>query len=382
MAALAVSLSCRRSGASVRSVQDERVAPKGHVPEPDDLQAGAIWPQGGLRAALRALRPLVGARAIDAAGSAPPLERFAIMRDPPSVASCVVLEDGGVRAMRADAEPGVNAFLDGIQRSRVIGHVNGSPIVHALIAAVVRERVDRRLLTWTTPRVADLVLASRAHLGEVGWASLEATSLRLVDVTAGDAPDAVLHPLGVRARALDVIAVERESLERRLGAEWCRHETRWLWIDGGVSGNLAIDATAPAFGVVKSHNTLYGDAAALGMSLALAAGERSPLFLVQHRSRRAVASWYLRVHASDDGDPLHGLVRVEVAPPSSMFAAHDVERAHPDPDAVRALTRRANDISEWILAERAPIALPDPRWDTLTYGVYACEQFLKAFIGT
>ena len=331
---------------------------------------------------MRALRPLVGSRAIDAAGSAPPLERFALAGDPPAVASCEVLEDGGVRAMRMDAEPGVSAFLDGIQRSRVIGHVNGSPIVFATVAAVVRERVERRMGTWTTPRVRHLVLASRAHLGEAAWTALERTSVMPVDVTEGDAAEPTRHPLAVRARALEVVAQERETVERRLAAEWCSQETRWLWIDGGMSGNLAIDATAPAFGVVKSHNTLYGDAAALDMTLALAVGERSPLFLVQHRSRRAVASWYVRVHASDDGDPLHGLVRVEVAPPSSMGAAHHDGRTRPDPEAVRALTRRADEISAWILAERAPIALPDPRWDTLTYGVYACEQFLKAFIGT
>ena len=100
-----------------------------------------------------------------------------------------------------------------------------------------------------------------------------------------------------------------------------------------------------------------------------------------HRARRGVASWYLRVHPSDDGDPLHGLVRVEVAPPSTLFRVEDFERAHPDVVAVHALSQRANAVSGWILAERGPLALPDPRWDTLTYGVYACEQFLKALIG-
>jgi hypothetical protein len=361
-------------------VKDERVAPGGHVPVPDDGPSDAIWRDGGLRAALRALRPLVGGRAIDAASSAPPLERFALISDPPAVASCTVLETGGGRLMSTAAAPGVSAFLDGIQRSRVIGHIHGSPIVFATVAAVVRERVDRRMTTWSEPRLRHLVLASRSRLGEANWAELSASSLTLIDLTGNDSAEPLLHPLSVRARALEVIAQEREAVERRLAAEWCEAETRWLWIDGGVSGNLAIDDTSTAFGVVKSHNTLYGDAAALDTMMSLEVGERGPLFLVQHRSRRAVASWYLRVHASDDGDPLHGLVRVEVAPPSSMFASGDPEQA-PDARSVHALAQRADEISAWILAERAPIALPDPRWDTLTYGVYACEQFLKAFIG-
>jgi hypothetical protein len=202
-----------------------------------------------------------------------------------------------------------------------------------------------------------------------------------LDISASGRGEVPLHPLAVRARALELVAQERETLERRLAAAWCGAESRWLWVDGGISGNLAVDASAPAFGVVKSHNTLYGDPSLLRATLSLAVGERSPVFLVEHRARRGVASWYLRVHASDDGDPLHGLMRVEVAPPSTLFRPADVSAADPVPSAVDALSRRADEISGWILAERAPLALPDPRWDTLTYGVYACEQFLKAMIG-
>ncbi len=331
---------------------------------------------------LRTLRPLVGAEAIDAAGSAAPLERFALAGDPPSVASCIPLERPGDCAVRADSEPVVAAFLDGVQRSRVVGHLADSPLVFATVAAVVQERIDRRMVTWTTPRVQWLLLASRTHLGERHWTSLEETGLAPIDVSDPGRNDVPLHPLAVRARALDFVAQERETLERRLAADWCRTESRWLWIDGGISGNLAVDAAAPAFGVVKSHSTLYGDAAAIRAALRLGVGARSPLFLVQHRARRGVASWYLRLHTGRGGDPLHGLVRVEVAPPSTLFAPADTSFTHPDPVAVDALSARADAISAWMLAERAPLSLPDPRWDTLTYGVYACEQYLKALIGS
>ena len=71
-----------------------------------------------------------------------------------------------------------------------------------------------------------------------------------------------------------------------------------------------------------------------------------------------------------------------VAPPSTLFRPDDTKYTRPEPSAVLALAQRAGEISAWMLAERAPIALPDPRWDTLTYGVHACEQFLKALVGS
>ena len=39
---------------------------------------------------------------------------------------------------------------------------------------------------------------------------------------------------------------------------------------------------------------------------------------------------------------------------------------------------RADEISRWILAEKTPLALPDGRWDKMSYGVRDCEEFLRA----
>ena len=80
--------------------------------------------------------------------------------------------------------------------------------------------------------------------------------------------------------------------------------------------------------------------------------------------RATVASWYLRLRESSD--PLWGLVRVEV----SMQAN----------SGKRALGERADQISRWILAEAAPLALPDSRWDTTAYGIRDCQQFLRSSI--
>ena len=331
-----------------------------------------------LRGALRALRALFGDGAVGAVGAGPPLERIALRGDPPNVAPCVLLEPAGARAVGLPVEPLVAAFLDGVQRSHVVGYAGGAPLVYASVAAAVRLRVDRRLETWRAPSVHRALFASRARLGDAAWDQLLARGVSLVHLTAGyAAADVPVHPFALRARALELVALERETLERRLAADWCRSERRWLWIDGGISGNLAVDEQATAFGVVKSHTTLYGTTEQVAATLALREMERSPVFLVGHRPRRAVASWYLRLRTGANGDPLHGLVRIEVPPPAELSDTGELTAA-----LCSRLTAHADRISAGILAERAPLSLPDPRWDTLTYGIHACEMYLDALVGS
>ena len=47
-------------------------------------------------------------------------------------------------------------------------------------------------------------------------------------------------------------------------------------------------------------------------------------------------------------------------------------------DDVSVLSERAGAVSRWILAERAPLALPDARWDRMVYGIRDCEEYLRA----
>lgn len=370
-----------RAVASLPFVTDDLAGPLGHdlaepgrVVQPNGPSVDAVV---AIRAVLRALEPGAGEEVILATDAGVVLERLSRPTDPPAVSSCTPLEPSASRRP-VSAAPTVRAFLDGIQRSRLIGHVAGSPLVLGTVAAGVRVRDARRLVSWRAPVVRRTLFASRAQIGERIWSRLSAAGVPLVDLTDREAADAISpHPLAIRARALELVAREREQAERQLAAEWCASETTWLWIDGGIAGNLAVNEQATAFGVVKSHNTLYGDADFVRQVFALRAGERSPSFLVGHRSRRAVASWYLRLRDSTNGDPLHGLVRVEVAPPLLPL---DVIPHGGDAD-LSMYVARIDAISSWILAERAPVSLPDPRWDTLTYGVYACEQYLHAIIG-
>jgi hypothetical protein len=333
-----------------------------------------------LRVALRALRPVLG-DGLRVGEDTPTLEHLAMRADPPAVAGCLALESGASRRLPVAAAPLIAGFLDGIQRSRLVGHVHGTPVVLATVAAAIRVRHERQLQAWATPLVERRLFVSRRAVGEAAWAAVDASGVPITDLsppeTGSEPADLPEHPHLLRARALDQVALDRERLERQLAAQWCATESRWLWIDGGLAGNLAITAAAPAFGVVKSHATLYGDAAALRMVLALREGERSPAFLVGHRPRRAVASWYLRLRDAAHGDPLFGLVRVEIAPPATLL---DPEIA--TADGREAFTLHVDRLSSAILLERAPISLPDARWDTLTYGVHACERYLQAVIGS
>ena len=86
------------------------------------------------------------------------------------------------------------------------------------------------------------------------------------------------------------------------------------------------------------------------------------MFRVTSPKRTNVASWYLRLRDPRGHDPMWGLVRVEAAEPQ---IGDDV-------------TARADLVSRWILAEAAPLSLPDARWDKMVYGVRDCEVFLRA----
>ncbi|GAB1342291.1 hypothetical protein MASR1M101_14180 [Gemmatimonas sp.] len=329
---------------------------------------------------------MLGATAV-VTGDDATLERSVARSDHPLVAACLPLEEGAPRPVAPADAPLVAAFLDGVQRSRVVAHCEGTPLVFATVAAAIRARIDRRLITWGQPELRRQLLVSRVAFGESRWQQLLDAGVPVADL---DEPDVDVapstespslpaawpaHPHALRARALTKVSLERERLERQLAARWCASETRWLWIDGGIAGNVAFDANAPVFGVVKSHTTLYGSGAAVRDILSLPEGARSPAFLVGHRMRRAVASWYLRWRPASHADPLFGLVRVEVIPPPSLLEQQVA------PAALAAFSSHCDRLSAAILLERHPVSLPDPRWDTLAYGVHAVETYLKSLIG-
>ena len=101
------------------------------------------------------------------------------------------------------------------------------------------------------------------------------------------------------------------------------------------------------------------------MLLDLAQGMRTTSFVPGWQLRRATTdqrcSWYIRLWPPQRGaDALGSLMRVE--------APLDTK-----PEEVDEVTR-------WILAERAPLAKPDPRWSAMIYPIHHVEKILKPLV--
>ena len=328
-----------------------------HVSREDEPRVNVRTIQRQLAALLPEARP--------AGQGEPTLELATQGNDAPRLISATVLEGDTLRARQLSGPPvpAFRAFLDGTQRSETASYLGPIPLVIGHVAAVVRERRDRRMHTWGAPLRETRLFAPRSLLSAVQWDALASLSVALSDVT--DSPAAIgAHPFALREAAVHRVQSRREVLERQLAERWCTLQREPLLIDGGISGSEAVAVSACTVGVVKSHRTLYAEGAALGVVLSLAKGERSSVFRISSPRRTTVASWYLRMRDPAGRDPMWGLVRVEVA--------------HPAPEDMDRVGGRADEVSRWVLAEASPLAIPDARWDKMVYGVRDCEEFLRA----
>ena len=313
------------------------------------------------RAAMRELKAALGgvAHIQDAPAT---LEQLSRSEDAPRTVAARPLEGSALAARKVHGrpEPAFVAFLDGIQQSRALTFVDGAPVVHGTAAAVVRERVDRRLRTWAY-RVEHRLYAPRTHLPSVVWDRL--APFHPVDSSAHDADEQApsRHPLATLERAMRMVQQHREDLEQRLAERWCSEGSGPVYIDGGISGSERVARARCAIGVVKSHRTLYADGPGLSVIFRLNQGERTTAFAIEPSRRTPVASWYLRLRGAEGRDPSFGLVRVEIAR-----------------DPAEDLGERADEVSRWLLAEGSPLSLPDSRWDRMAYGIRDSEEFLRA----
>ena len=212
------------------------------------------------------------------------------------------------------------------------------------------------------------IYAPRREIAAEYWAALLALGIPVVDTSAAAAADGAptaQHPFALRDAAVHRVQKDREQLEQRLAERWCSVEQGMLFIDGGISGSERVAVSGCTVGVVKGHRTLYAEGEDLQRIFDLRRGERSSVLRVTSPKRITVASWYLRLRDAVGRDPLWGLVRVEIAQPSA---------------GDRPIGDRADEVSRWVLAETAPLALPDARWDKMVYGVRDCEEFLRAIV--
>jgi hypothetical protein len=246
------------------------------------------------------------------------------------------------------------AFLDGVQRLQLLAYAGCAPILLGEIAAAVRERQGGRLRT---------VVEARSWLAIARPAALEAAADGLEGLARVPLPDdEPAHPVRDLTQAGRALDRARGALELEVGAAYRRRSDAWMVIDGSLSESPDWATDPRALGVSKSHATLPFDGPDLDRYLRLPAGQRTSVFAPASRSVAPVLAWAVRLWPWEDRDLFHGLVRVEVAPANGDSASADL------------LSRR-------LLAERAPLSTPDPRWDRLLYGIHSVEQYLRARAG-
>ena len=285
--------------------------------------------------------------------------------DPPRMGECAMFERPRLDAIPvAGTEVGFRAFLDGTQRSHVADYAGTIPIVAGLTAAVIRSRIDRRMTTWANGHVAESRLyAPRRLLAPAALEQMESAGLELRDTLAAN-KETSGHPIELLRCAVDAVKFDRERLEQGLAESWAGSTEDPLFVDGGLPAGPLASTSLGCVGVIKSHHTIYAPGDALATVLGLREDERSSAFVVQRSWGPPVLSWYLRLREPPSHDPFMGLVRVEVA-------------RRPEHTAT-SVVHRADEVSRWILAERAPLALPDARWDRMVYGIRDCEEYLRA----
>jgi hypothetical protein len=243
------------------------------------------------------------------------------------------------------------AFLDGTQRTDVVAYAGSAPIVLAEIAAAVRERADRTLLT---------VVSDRRFLAIARPSALAAAGDAIEGYTPVAAPDdEPPHPVRDLNSAARVVDRARAELEVAVGARYRAVSAAWLVVDGSLSESFGWATDPRVVGIAKSHATLPFDGEALERYLRLPFAHRTSVFAPRSRSVAPVRAWALRLWPWEGRDLFHGLVRVEVAP-------------------VNGTPAQADELSRWLLSERSPLSTPDPRWDRLLYGIHSVEAYLRA----
>jgi hypothetical protein len=279
-------------------------------------------------------------------------------------------------------------FLDGVQSSREIGRIGMSPVIVATVAAAIINRCDRhfsRLPLESPPAVVQAVILPRsagdarvetfwellleAGFSELGLGEIPSFPHLILDsaeyVTEADPSDYV----GMREMARVRVRALRERLEGGMLRTWelddrtLEDPDAWIAVDGQLKDIR--ESNRRAIGLIKSVARPEFVGKDVGMLLDLEPGMRTTSFIPDWQLRRDPGerrtSWYLRVWPPQRGaDALGSLMRVE--------APRDTEPAQID------------EISRWILAERAPLAKPDPRWPAMIYPIHYVEKVLKPLV--
>ncbi len=280
-------------------------------------------------------------------------------------------------------------FLDGVQSSREIGRIGMSPVVISTVAAAIINRCDRRFSRMpleSPPTVVQAVILPRSAgderieafwqlLLEAGFSELgteEVPSSPYIILDSAEYSGEELDPsdyVGMRERAGVRVRAIRERLEGGMLRNWelddrtLEDSDTWIAVDGQLKEIR--ESNRRAVGLIKSVARPEFVGKDVGMLLDLEPGMRTTSFVPDWQLRRAPGehrtSWYLRVWPRQPGaDALGSLMRIE--------APRDTP-----PETVDEITR-------WVLAERAPLAKPDPRWPAMIYPIHYVEKLLKPLV--
>lgn len=252
------------------------------------------------------------------------------------------------------------AFLDGIQRYAIEAHFGVAPVIRGYVAAAVMERQGDTLRVVTSDQEEMLVVPE----GRLTSEQLDAVRGIGLDLRMCEVEERA-HPMLDAQRAAELVDHRRAALERRVAAAYRRRDSdAWLVVDGSVAGYPPDEGgDGRLIGLIKSHETQYLEGRNLEVALTLPQGHRSTVFARPAGRRREVHTWYLRLWPWEEHDLLHGLVRVE-----RPASPHTI--------------REATEVSRWLLAERSPLAAPDPRWDRVLYPILQVETYLRAQVGS
>src|SRR3954468_2417433 len=162
--------------------------------------------------------------------SAAPLEPAAIaIQETPRLIAASVLEGTRLEAhdVSGPPTPAFTAFIDGTQTSRVIAYADAVPIVHGSVAGVVRESSERRMRTWSLPRVERRIYVPKGLLPAAWQSRLELAGVAIADTLERHEVESP-HPFALHDAAVHAVQRDRERLERELAEMWCRQ------VDAGV----------------------------------------------------------------------------------------------------------------------------------------------------
>ena len=279
-------------------------------------------------------------------------------------------------------------FLDGVQSSREIGRIGMAPVVVATVAAAIINRCDRRFsrMPMETPTVVQAVILPRSTgdeniealwqlLLEAGFSELGAEEVPSSSYLVLDSAEFVgeeLDPsdyVGMRERASVRVRAIRERLEGGMLRNWelddrtLEDADAWIAVDGQLKEIR--ESNRRAVGLIKSVARPEFVGKDVGMLLGPRTGdaddELRPGLATPARPRRTS----------------HLLVPAGVAAPAGGGRPRvaDAGRGPTDtpPETVDEITR-------WVLAERAPLAKPDPRWPAMIYPIHYVEKLLKPLV--